>query len=203
MLYAALFVSQVSCAFHVISRVQTDYNFFWNQITSAAGFPPTDTHSNSISRSSVVTRKSPCRIFGGSGGTSTVSDANRERIPGCPVEMVKNESRNFRIFQTSANGCDRERKRHKFWLPFWKIWFCFRSYAAFILTYSEESSYLEGLGQLDTDISHRRPALLDKYLMRNLPLRRYRPSNIAQSRLNFDVFPSRNHPLSIVVSPVC
>lgn len=59
-----------------------------NWITSAAGFPPTDTHSNSISRSSVVTRKSPCKMRGGSGGTNTVSVANLDRMPGWPEIFI-------------------------------------------------------------------------------------------------------------------
>lgn len=54
-------------------------------LTSAAGFPANDTHSSSISLSSVVTRKSPCTILGGSGGTRTVRDANFERMPGSPA----------------------------------------------------------------------------------------------------------------------
>lgn len=41
--------------------------------TSAAGFPFSDTHSISISRSSVVTMKSPCNIFGWSGDFRTVN----------------------------------------------------------------------------------------------------------------------------------
>lgn len=53
-------------------------------LTSAAGFPANDTHSSSISLSSVVTRKSPCTILGGSGGTRTVTVANLDRIPGSP-----------------------------------------------------------------------------------------------------------------------
>ena len=44
-------------------------------VTSAAGFPFSDMHSNSISRSSVVTMESPWVIRGGSGDTSTVSFA--------------------------------------------------------------------------------------------------------------------------------
>uniref|UniRef100_A0A8W7P211 Uncharacterized protein n=1 Tax=Anopheles coluzzii TaxID=1518534 RepID=A0A8W7P211_ANOCL len=55
------------------------------QVISAAGLPPTDTHSSSISRSSVVTRKSPCTIFGGSGGTNTVSVAKLDLMPGVPA----------------------------------------------------------------------------------------------------------------------
>lgn len=57
-------------------------------VTSAAGFPPTDIHSNSISRSSVVTIKSPWIIFGGSGGTKIVSVAKRDRIPGSAVKII-------------------------------------------------------------------------------------------------------------------
>ena len=53
-------------------------------LTSAAGFPANDMHSSSISLSSVVTRKSPCTILGGSGGTRTVRVANLDRIPGSP-----------------------------------------------------------------------------------------------------------------------
>lgn len=59
-------------------------------VTSAAGFPPTDIHSNSISRSSVVTIKSPWIIFGGSGGTRIVSVAKRDRIPGSAVNFLFN-----------------------------------------------------------------------------------------------------------------
>lgn len=68
---------------NIDSKKKIDYNVDqMRSFTSAAGLPPTDTHSNSISRSSVVTRKSPCKIFGGSGGTSTDIVANLERIPG-------------------------------------------------------------------------------------------------------------------------
>lgn len=59
------------------------------KLTSAAGFPPNDTHSNSISRSSVVTISSmlelPFTIFGCSGGTNTVICALLERIAGAPL----------------------------------------------------------------------------------------------------------------------
>lgn len=59
------------------------------ELTSAAGFPPDDTHSNSISRSSVVTISSilalPFTIFGCSGGTNTVICALLERIAVAPM----------------------------------------------------------------------------------------------------------------------
>lgn len=56
-------------------------------ITSAAGLPPYEIHSSSISRPSVVTINSPCTIFGGSGGTSTVKVAKRDRMPGVPAKF--------------------------------------------------------------------------------------------------------------------
>lgn len=56
-------------------------------LTSAAGLPPTEMHSSSISRSSVVTIKSPWVIFGSSGGTSIVIVANLDRTPGCPINF--------------------------------------------------------------------------------------------------------------------
>lgn len=52
--------------------------------TSAAGFPFSDTHSNSISWSSVVTKLSPCSIFGGSGDLSTLNVAYFDRMPCSP-----------------------------------------------------------------------------------------------------------------------
>lgn len=51
-------------------------------ITSAAGFPPTEMHSISTSRSSVVRRVGPCTILGGSGGTNTETMANLDLIGG-------------------------------------------------------------------------------------------------------------------------
>uniref|UniRef100_A0A182V7F7 Uncharacterized protein n=1 Tax=Anopheles merus TaxID=30066 RepID=A0A182V7F7_ANOME len=67
------------------------------QVISAAGLPPTDTHSSSISLSSVVTRKSPCTIFGGSGGTNTVSVAKLDLMPGVPAgEGTRSKPLRFR-----------------------------------------------------------------------------------------------------------
>lgn len=64
-------------------------------LTSAAGFPPDDIHSSSISRSSVATISSmlmlpSLTILGFSGGTNTVTCALRERIACAPIWSRKN-----------------------------------------------------------------------------------------------------------------
>lgn len=75
--------------------------------TSAAGFPPTDTHSSSTSLSSVVSRTGPWRIFGGSGGTKTDNWANLDRIPTCPENfIVKNLRRILLMTFSNVNGID-------------------------------------------------------------------------------------------------
>lgn len=71
------------------------------KLTSAAGFPPDEIHSSSISLSSVVTMWSmlvlPFTIFGSSGGTRTVTLAYRDRIAGVPSNWKINcESEKFR-----------------------------------------------------------------------------------------------------------
>ncbi len=53
-------------------------------LTSEAGRPFADTHSNLISLPSVVTKCVPCVIIGASGATRTLSVAYLERTPGCP-----------------------------------------------------------------------------------------------------------------------
>lgn len=50
-------------------------------LTIVAGFPPTETQSNSTSLFSSVKIKSPCKMRGDSGGTNTVSVAKCDRIP--------------------------------------------------------------------------------------------------------------------------
>ena len=54
-------------------------------ITSAAGFPPCETHSNLISRSAVVSKVLPWVIRGFSGGTNTMRRANLDLITGSPL----------------------------------------------------------------------------------------------------------------------
>lgn len=54
------------------------------QFTSAAGFPPTETHSRSISWSSTAWSTGLWSILGGSGGTRTVSLAYLDLIGGSP-----------------------------------------------------------------------------------------------------------------------
>lgn len=51
-------------------------------LTSAGGFPPSDTHSSSSGAFSAVTTVSPCRIRGRSGATRTVSVAFLDRMAG-------------------------------------------------------------------------------------------------------------------------
>lgn len=70
---------------YVVHEQQIWLNFNCTQLfvfTVAAGLPPIDMQSNSMSLFSFVSMKSPCIIRGGSGGTKTSILANCERIPG-------------------------------------------------------------------------------------------------------------------------
>lgn len=59
------------------------------QLTSAAGFPPTETHCNFTSRSSIAWTEEPSSIRGGSGGARTINLAYLDLIAGSPVKKIR------------------------------------------------------------------------------------------------------------------
>lgn len=121
-----------SCGSTIVPLINA-FRFSKDQLTSAAGFPPRETHLMSVSRSSVVLEQqqnqvnfhkamhddqrngsdlssAPLMITGGSGGTRTVSLASRERIGVTPsaaptflIEIIRIQSLFNLKFRINAN----------------------------------------------------------------------------------------------------